>query len=259
VLLQNGNTMLVVSPVGGNVERWQYATRNKVVDIFFPRGLAITGGKPRIAGGMHQCLPNFGMAPDAVAKYKLPQHGPLRGTPCSYFNLNAPNQNGQTFEGVGMRFLLPGNLEGFPWNIEISLWITALPRGLYCNTVLTPTALIPDNPMMPVCAGLHAFLNTPAGGTLDISGGQLHFGVMSPRLIWTGSFVNGIHLDCLGWVTMDMRGYQGVMAWSDSQEYNGLEPTMGDPKLFGTPDGIYQPSDKPLELSCAFEFWPDED
>jgi len=252
LLLQNEKTMLVVSPVGGNVERWQHGN----TEVFFPRGNALAGNKLRISGGMHQCLPNLGVLPDTVASYGLPQHGPLRNTLCSGILLKDPNPNRQTHGGASMRFEIPGSRNAFPWNLYGSIEIAALPNGFRYETDLVCTSFIPGK-RMPVCCALHSFFNTPNGGCVEFPDGRREFRPMAAEVLTTGPVID-IRLNGIGKVVMKLEhGYRQAVAWSDSPEYFCVEPTMGDGLLFGTPNGTYLSHQEHLRLSCSFEFQPE--
>ena len=248
--------MLVVSPVGGNIERWQYATPKKVVDVFFPRGYAMNAeGKLRISGGMHQCIPNFGAT---AAKYELPQHGSLRGTICTYVHPVLRSENGQTFRGVSMEFHLLGNRISFPWTVGGLIRVTALPNGFAYETSVKCVGVAGGTKSMPRCFGLHPYFSTLHGGSVDLPDEQLIFQPMQPKLVRAGNKIH-VHLGAIGDVAMTMEGYSDVVVWSDSHQYGCVEPVTGEPSLFGSPYGDYMPPDKDFVFRVRFEFEPEEE
>ena len=226
IMLQNGNSELVINPDGGRVESLKLDGHHTLISV--TRG----DGKK---GSTHPCSPIFG--PETTTAFGLSQHGPVRTTVMEVVH--------QTQDSVTLTTEIKQG--SYPRNVFIEQLFELGPQSL----LITTTHINNGSQAVPVNFGEHFYWSTPHGWD-DI---KLNGITVADKVKSNGTEslnkVNTIEIEGLPPICLEQTGMNTAVIWAYKKtdgtfdtEYACIEPAEGDPMadFFGTKESLIAPN-----------------
>jgi galactose mutarotase-like enzyme len=245
--IKKKNSRAIVSSVGGTVVEFVHQD----TDIVYPQTIVKKRGEMKNRGGIPICFPFFG--PPKPGFRRLGQHGWLRNEELAVVSTS---RNSVVFEGEN-RYR-----KTYPWRVRYRVTVSMIEDGLL-ETKLRVTrkkdGVVSKAPINPAfhpyfassfedrarivdidtsnhlfSAGIEVHPNGRARILPAPDGILINLGLKTVRMSLGGDFSRG---SCL-------------VLWSDSGKYFCVEPVLGDPDSFNTPNGIYLKEKEWLTIVC---------
>ena len=226
IMLQNGNSELVINPDGGRIESLKLDGHHILVSV--TRG----DGKK---GSTHPCSPIFG--PETTTAFGLSQHGPVRTT--------VMETHHQSKDSVTLTAEIKQG--SYPESVFIEQLFELGPQSL----IITTTHINNGSQAVPVNFGEHFYWSTPRGwNTITLNKVAVADKVKSNGTAPLDK-VNVIEIEGLPLIRLEQSGMNTAVLWAYKKTYGTfdtdyacIEPAEGDPMAdyFGTKESLIAPN-----------------